>query len=643
MKTTAILISLLVVVLLAPQLMAADEPLRALGMPHEVRIGASASAPAMRNDATYVATLAREFGVTTPEDAMKFWTLHPARDRYNFTDADMIVDFAQANGMQVRGHTLVWHLALPTWITQSGFNRDELITILHEHIQTVVGRYRGRVAAWDVVNEAFNADGSLRNSFWLQNIGPEYVEMAFRWAHEADPQALLFYNDYNNEVANAREDAIYRMAQDFVNRGVPIHGVGFQMHLSVTHPPSRDAVVTAMERLAQLGLQAHITELDVKIQNGTGTMEELLNAQAQVYRDMLSACLEVTNCPVFMTWGVTDLYSWIPQTTGRPDAPLLFDTAYQPKPAYFALVELLAPIAPDPSGPAIRVDITAVQGQTQVLFQLFNVAEVYGLEARCSANPAAISGINPIEGDGFNSANSFFVDQGFNATDGSWVIAASRLQPNPAISGNMLAFGLAYTAGDPAVNCSLLAVDTDGNPLPLEVINGISSPVRSSSQTAVMPAVNLSQPTTTSTISGALAYQNRPDNAGITVQLLADESVLAEAATATDGTYQLTGVPLGTFVLEAHAPQHLPVRYPVVVAADGQMVALASGVLPSGDTDDSGSIDILDATLIGANFGVQTPPAPANADLNRDSIVNISDLVLVGVNFGLSGPVIMGS
>ncbi len=487
----------------------------------------------------------------------------------------------------------------------------------------------------------------MRNTFWLQKIGPEYIELAFRWAHEADPQALLFYNDYNNEGLNPKSDAIYRLVQDLRSRGVPIHGVGLQMHLRVDLPPDTQAVAANMERLAQLGLQVHITEIDVRIQNGSGSTEERLRAQAQIYRDMLSVCLNATNCPAFVTWGVSDQYSWIPGFTGNPDAPLLFDASFQPKPAYNALVELLSPQAQNPTGPAIRVDIQPASsgGQVQVLFQLFNVAEVYGLEANCSANPAVLSGADRIDGEGFNSSNSFFVDQGYNATNGSWVVAATRLMPNPAISGSMTAFGLNYTAqnaGDTTVNCSVLAVDKNGYPLPLEVIQNPSAPPQPTAQQPASPLPTATPPQT-SVLNGTVTYQNGPDNAGITVRLLANDSILAEAETAADGTYRFPDVPPGAYTLEAHAPYHLPIRLPITVTADGAAIELASAMLPSGDTDNSGMIDIVDAIFIGANFGIQTPPAPANADLNRDALVNVSDLVLVGANFGLSGPVMVSS
>lgn len=636
------------VFLIAPRVVpaAANSPLRMLGPASGIQIGAAVSADPLRNEAPYSETLAREFSMVTPENALKMGPLRPSRDQYNFSEADLIIDFAQANNMQARGHTLVWHEMQPGWLTQGNFSRDEVMNILRDHIFTVMGRYRGRIVAWDVVNEAFNEDGTLRDTFWLRTLGPEYIELAFRWAREADPQALLFYNDYNNETVNPKSDAIYRMVQDLVARGVPINGVGFQMHLRVDIPPDPQSVAANMERLAQLGMQVQITELDVRIQNGSGSTEERLNAQAEVYDDMLAVCLDASNCTAFTTWGVTDRYSWIPGFTGNPDAPLMFDTNYQPKPAYNSVANRLAGQEPTPSGPAVQVDVSPANPgeQIQVTFRLLNMADVYGLQAQCTVNPAVLVGVSRSDGEGFNSGDSFFIDQGFNAADGSWMVAASRLQPAPAISGNVTAFTLNYTvqsAGDRTVNCEVMVVSTAGNEVAVEVINAVP-PITPPQPTPVPTVERSPTPVMLATISGTMAYQNGPDNAGINVQLLSDANVIAEAVTQADGSYRLADVPAGSYTLQASAPQHLSVIYALSLTTGGELPPLSRATLPSGDTDNNGVIDVLDATFIGANFDIETPPAPANADLNRDQMVNLRDLVLVGVNFGLQGPVAIG-
>jgi len=278
--------------------------------------------------------------MVTPENAMKFQPLHPGPDHYRFGDADAIVDFAQRHDMQIRGHTLVWHNQLPGWLTGRQWAREELIDILRSHITTVVGRYRGRVVAWDVLNEGVDDLGRLRETIWLQDIGPEYIEMAFRWAHEADPDALLFYNDYGGEGLGRKSDAIYRLVNDLVQRGVPIHGVGLQMHVRLDKYPKPKDVAANIERLSALGLVVHITEMDVRIQ-GMASDEELAR-QARIYGDMLAVCLDADNCKVFVLWGLTDRHSWIPNFFKGWGVGLIFDESYRPKPAYDALVDVLA-------------------------------------------------------------------------------------------------------------------------------------------------------------------------------------------------------------------------------------------------------------------------------------------------------------
>lgn len=315
--------------------------LRSLAQKRGITIGTAVQTKSLQNDPTYRKVLAREFNILTPENAMKFKPLQPLRDRYNFANADAIVTFAQANQMQVYGHALVWHQSLPKWLTEGEWTREELMNIMRQHINTVVGRYRGKIVAWDVVNEAVSGKGGLRNTFWMRSIGPEYIEMAFRWAHAADPNAKLFYNDHDGEGLGRKSDDIYALVKDLRQRGVPIHGVGLQMHVSTKNPPNPKQVAANIKRLGDLGLEVRITEMDVRIHDGEGTTEQRLAAQADVYRDMLRVCLDAPNCKGFVTWGVADHQSWIPGYYGHPDAPLLFDKKYRPKLAYDAVLEEL--------------------------------------------------------------------------------------------------------------------------------------------------------------------------------------------------------------------------------------------------------------------------------------------------------------
>lgn len=314
------------------------QTLRTLADERGIRIG-TAVAPFHLSEREYATVLSREFNQVEPENALKFGPVHPERDRYNFSQADALVEFAQAHGMAVRGHTLVWHNQVARWVTEGNFTPEERAEISHQHIQTVVGRYAGKVYAWDVVNEAWMSDGSLRKSVW--NDGPGYIERAFRWAHEADPKALLFYNDYDAEGMNAKSEAIYNMAKDFKARGVPLDGVGMQMHIGLK-PLAVDQIERNMRRLVNLGLQVQITELDVAlpIENGVASAESIA-AQAQRYREVVGLCVKVKGCTAIQTWGFTDKYSWIPGFKKGFGAALEFDAQYQPKPAYQAMIDAL--------------------------------------------------------------------------------------------------------------------------------------------------------------------------------------------------------------------------------------------------------------------------------------------------------------
>ena len=331
--------------------------LRSLAEPHGVLVGASV-APGWLFDPDYSSLLRREFNLVTPENAMKWEYIHPEQERYDFDQADFIVDFARRNGLKVRGHTLVWTLQLPDWIEQGSFTRQEWIDLLRDHIHTVVGRYRGKpgdrtVIAWDVVNEAIKPDGSYLENIWYSNIGPEYIPLAFQFAHEADPQALLFYNDSEAEGMNQKSEAVYNLVKGLKEAGVPIDGVGLEMHITLDGQPTAEDLASNLRRLADLGLIVHITEMDVRIQDGPEVLfrqqslpdrrkySSALLAQAEVYRRVFTTCLQAPNCQAFVTWGLTDRQSWIPVWTGNPDAPLLFDEAGRPKPAYEALIEAL--------------------------------------------------------------------------------------------------------------------------------------------------------------------------------------------------------------------------------------------------------------------------------------------------------------
>ncbi|MFZ1917948.1 MAG: endo-1,4-beta-xylanase [Terriglobales bacterium] len=310
--------------------------------------------PAQLSEAAYAATLAREFNMLEPEDALKWEVLRPDAQSFDFSQADQIVDFAVRHNMKVRGHTLVWHRQNPSWLTAANYTSEQLAKLLETHIKTVVGHYRGKIFAWDVANEAFDEGkntGKLRSTIWydqpgigFSDQGPAYLAQCFRWAHEADPQALLFYNEAEAEEVNPKSDAIYAMVRAFTRDGVPIDGIGFQMHVANLHADIA-AISANIARFTALGLQVHITEMDVALPvdaNGNENPEDL-KRQADIYRQIAEACLSHLGCTAIQTWGFTDKYSWIGSHSKHTQgAALPFDRNYRPKPAYDALSRVLS-------------------------------------------------------------------------------------------------------------------------------------------------------------------------------------------------------------------------------------------------------------------------------------------------------------
>jgi endo-1,4-beta-xylanase len=322
-----------------------------------ILIGAAAR-PSLLQDAAYAETLSREFDMVEAEDAMKWWTIRPSPGKFNFSEGDKLVRFAQVHRMKVRGHCLVWDHNNPDWLAHGNFTPAQLSQILQEHITTVVKHYAGQVFAWDVVNEGFDEHGKVRDSIWYNQPGiglahagkdAAYIEQAFRWAHESDPRALLFYNEGEAEELSVKSDAIYAMLRDFKKRGVPIDGVGLQMHIS-SLDPDLQSIAANMSRISALGLQIHITELDIPLPvKATGVWggelmhPEDLDRQAQVYRRIVRICLDNPSCTALQTWGFTDKYSWIDSHShGSQGWALPFDRTYEPKPAYTAIAEELA-------------------------------------------------------------------------------------------------------------------------------------------------------------------------------------------------------------------------------------------------------------------------------------------------------------
>lgn len=303
--------------------------LRALAEPTGLRIGTAVNADALGDNATYRGIVSDQFSVVTAENAMKWGPLEPQRGQYAWGQADQLVAFAADHDQRVRGHTLVWHNQLPDWLAGGDFSAAELHDLMIKHIDDVVGRYRGRIWQWDVVNEAFDDDGGLRQSIWSTALGEDFIADAFIRAHRADPHALLFYNDYNIEGIGAKSDAVYELVGRLLDRGVPIHGVGLQTHLG-TQYPFPDRMRDNLERFADLGLALALTEVDIRNELPMDATKEL--AQVADYSQTLQLALAVGACISYTVWGFSDAYSWVPGTFEGQGSACLYDEDLQPKP-----------------------------------------------------------------------------------------------------------------------------------------------------------------------------------------------------------------------------------------------------------------------------------------------------------------------
>jgi endo-1,4-beta-xylanase len=339
-------------------------------MPKGLLIGAAINrAQSDAQDKVSVAIVERQFNTISPENILKWGLVHPEPDRYDFEPADRYVAFGQAHGMAVIGHNLVWHQQTPGWVFAGTdgkpATRDTLLARMHDHITRVAGRYRGRIHGWDVVNEAFDEDGNIRKSPWSQGIGDDFILKAFEFAHEADPQAELYYNDYNLWKP-AKRAAALRLVKQLRDRGLRIDAIGEQGHWALA-TPSIDEIDKAITDIAGAGVKAMITELDIEVlprdpkmfgadlaarqqfKDTTdiyrnGLPPEQQQQLAKRYADAFALFLKRRDMLTRVTfWGVTDAHTWLNDfpVPGRTNHPLLWDRQGQPKPAFAAVVDVL--------------------------------------------------------------------------------------------------------------------------------------------------------------------------------------------------------------------------------------------------------------------------------------------------------------
>jgi endo-1,4-beta-xylanase len=349
------------------------DSLRALAAPINLRIGNAVNMDKLNVDAAYTSIVANQYSTVTPENVMKWDSIEPTRGQLNFGPADQLISFAQQHGQLVRGHTLLWHSQLPGWLTtgvsNGSISDDQLRAILKQHVVAEVSHFKGKIWQWDVANEVFAnawdphplADGINGDDFWVSHLGEGIVADAFRWAHQADPHALLFYNDFNiagEDGTNAKADAVYAWVTSLQAHGVPIDGVGEQGHLDTQFGFSGARMQADLARYATLGKVA-VTEADVRtfvettdsLQTPTDNLAQF--AQPFEFDQELKACLAVRNCISFTIWDVDDADSWVPGVFAGEGYATLYDTNLQPKTAYTTLQQdlILAAGAPRRPGP----------------------------------------------------------------------------------------------------------------------------------------------------------------------------------------------------------------------------------------------------------------------------------------------------
>ncbi len=317
-----------------------------------------------------MALVVRQFNALTAENAMKWERIHPEEDRYDWETADAMVEFAAAHEMYVAGHVLVWHQQTPAWVFEDGqggpASREQLLARMQSHIETVVGRYRGRVQSWEVVNEALNDDGTLRQTPWLEIIGEDYIARAFEFAHRADPDADLYYNDYSMYKPTKRDGAV-RLVRGLLEQGLRVDAIGLQAHYGMGHPEDLEDFRASIAAVGELGLRARITEFDLSVlptpdaasRGADLSVNHELSARLNPYAEGLPADVERRQAERWVAlfrilldqqaivdrvtfWGVNDGQNWKNgwPMRGRTDYPLLFDREDQPKPAYFQVIGL---------------------------------------------------------------------------------------------------------------------------------------------------------------------------------------------------------------------------------------------------------------------------------------------------------------
>jgi endo-1,4-beta-xylanase len=305
-------------------------------------IGTALNTNKLKNEERYWTLALKHYNSFTPEKILKPKYIHPHADKFDFWEMDHLMEFCQRNNIRLHGHTLVWHNAVPDWMEKFKGSSAAWDSLLKDHIQKVVIHCKGTVRSWDVVNEAFNDDGSLRKNIWLKNIGETYIEKAFRYAREADPTAKLFYNDYSLEGNGEKLNSVLLYLQQMRSAGVEVDGIGLQMHLSLSSP-SIAQINEAALRIQKEGYLVHYSELDISLSADQPlfvSRKKLLAAQKKRFKEVVQGYMKLSDASRFgiTLWGVSDNDSWLMDESMRT-RPLLFNTHYKIKPAFCGFSE----------------------------------------------------------------------------------------------------------------------------------------------------------------------------------------------------------------------------------------------------------------------------------------------------------------
>ncbi len=319
-------------------------PLKQLAQKHDLQLGNHAILTRL-GEKPYADILTSQFSFALADNTPNWYFtdggLRPSATTYNFRQFDQVMSFAEKNHMPVQAHHYLWgeEKWLPDWLKSGHYTKEQLLQIIHDHIQTVGTHYKGRIREWTVVNEAFSRNQHIYGlkDWWADNAGPQYIDQAFIWARQADPNSKLILNDFQNESKNDISDAMYAYIKDAKARGIPIDGIGMQMHIDGTHPPMKDEVVSNMKRFGELGVEVYVTELDINMNDVKAEDADKDKIEADIYYDLTRACIESNVCHSLAFLGITDRETWY-NHLGLPDSrPLLFDRQYKPKPAYFSV------------------------------------------------------------------------------------------------------------------------------------------------------------------------------------------------------------------------------------------------------------------------------------------------------------------